>query len=274
LKKVLVKGVGILFNVVSYVNKKYAIEKALNLFARPRKGKVASFQSKFLDQGKRSKIVIDGIALSTYSYGRGPQKILLIHGWESNTWRWRKLIRFLGNEEYTFYSIDAPAHGDSEGKAFNMELLLRGINQLYNETLPDIIVGHSMGGMANLLHAAHFNIDSQVKLICLATPHSLAYIFGLYYDAIGIGDRIKQNTKQQFKEIYKMDLDYFDTTVHGHKIKSPLLILHDVDDNLNSIDCARAINKSIPHSTLVTVDNSNHSLQSPEIYGIVKDWIS
>jgi esterase/lipase len=247
--------------------------KALTLFAQPRKGRVESFQKKYLNQATQSEIIIDNLALKVYTFGSGPKRVLLIHGWESNSWRWRKLINFLGKDQFTFYAIDAPAHGYSAGKTFNMHTLMKGINQLYIDHRPEIIIGHSMGGMASLLHASHFKMNPLTKLICLASPHSLAYIFDLYYNAIGIGNRIKDNTAKYFQDIFGMELDYFDVTVHGVNIDYPLLIVHDINDNLNSIACARAVHNTVPKSTLETVDYSNHSLQSPKIFEIIKNWI-
>jgi pimeloyl-ACP methyl ester carboxylesterase len=271
--KRLIKLIGFGFNVLSYFHLEFAIKKALTLFAKPRKGRIESFMVKFLKQAHQEDIIIEDYTLRTYVFGKGPIKLLLIHGWESNTWRWRKLMRHLGYDTFTFYCIDAPAHGYSSGDSFDMDILLKGVHFLYNKIHPDFIIGHSMGGMANLLHAAHYPLKGDTKLICMASPHSLEYIFGLYYKAIGIGNRIKKHTKALFQKIYNKDLDYFSVPLNGKKIKSPLFIIHDKDDNLNSIECAEINHKTVINSTFVTVTDSNHSLQSEEVFTLIKKWI-
>jgi esterase/lipase len=228
---------------------------------------------KFLNQATQDIIEVRGHKLKTYVLGNGPIRILLIHGWESNSWRWRKFIRSMGMENYTFICIDAPAHGASSGKTFDMRILLEGIYRLYQEYQPHVIIGHSMGGMANLLHAAHYPVDKELKLICLASPHSLEYIFGLYYKAIGIGTRMRKNTKSYFEKIYGIKLDYFNVEKVGNDIENALLIVHDIDDNLNSIDCAKSNHNTIKQSTFISIKGSNHSLQSEEVFSIIKSWL-
>ncbi len=274
-KNILLKSIGMGFNGIGLVSQKKATEWSLKLFFKPRKGKVnKSYQEKFLSTATQEKLSINGMTIAGYSFGNGPKKILLLHGWESNTWRWRKLIQHLGKEQYTFYSIDAPAHGKSSEKTFSLLQYNEAINYVFNFFKPDVIIGHSMGGLANLTHAHHYKIGNEIKLVNLASPHSLKYIFGLYFDIIGIAKNIKASLTKNILEVFNIDIDQYDVEKIGSNINNKLLIIHDKEDTINHAFCAEKSHKAIKNSSLMMVTDLGHSLQSKFIFDHIKQWIN
>ena len=62
------------------------------------KGQVLSHQKNFCKKAIPSSINVNGQDFHIHIFGQGSEAILLAHGWESNSWRWRKLMRYLGTE--------------------------------------------------------------------------------------------------------------------------------------------------------------------------------
>ena len=146
----IVKTVGAILNGVSYISPEYASKKALNLFATPRKGRVTDAEIPFLETAFKKEVKYQDLEIMTYRWPGKNKTILLAHGWESNTARWSFLIKELKTLDYNIVSIDAPAHGSSDGKQFNAVLYSECINAVVNTYKPEIIIGHSVGGMASV----------------------------------------------------------------------------------------------------------------------------
>jgi esterase/lipase len=273
-KKILIKLIGWKFNTIGVFSPKLAFGQAMDLFSKPRNGRVLSFQKKYLDSFTKSVISVKGSKIQTYQKGKGPIKILLAHGWESNSWRWRKLIQHLGLEEYTFMMLDAPGHGTSESESFDMVDYVEGIKIMIDDFNPDYIIGHSMGGLAVMLSSTLHQIPNGIKIISMGAPHSLDSIFQKYFSAIGLSERIKSKKEKLFFEKYGRKIEEFSIQSLGPLIVNEGLILHDVNDTTNEIENAEMIDKAWAKGNLIMTELSNHSMQHVAIFDIIKDYTS
>ena len=89
------KAYGIILNLYALINPEKAAEKAFSIFSKVRKGKVLPHQKAYLERAKDKKIPLANNTIQTYRWSGEKETILLIHGWESNAWRWHKLIEKL-----------------------------------------------------------------------------------------------------------------------------------------------------------------------------------
>ena len=88
-----IKSIGNILNATSIISSKFASRKALNLFASPRKGRYSEEQRKVIDSALFQEIEYNNLDIATYRWiGKG-KKILLAHGWESNTSRWDYILK-------------------------------------------------------------------------------------------------------------------------------------------------------------------------------------
>ena len=71
-----------------------------------------------------------------------------MHGWESNSGRWKNIIQRLQQEQYNIVALDAPAHGASGSSSFNAILYSKFITVVSKNFKPNFFIGHSVGGMA------------------------------------------------------------------------------------------------------------------------------
>lgn len=96
--------------------------------------------------------------------------IVLIHGFLSSSFSFRKLIPYL-HENFTLYSLDLPGFGESE-KSRTFQYSLKNYGQLVVDFINEMrlgkvhIVGHSMGGQVGL-HAIKIAPDKISKLVGL-----------------------------------------------------------------------------------------------------------
>jgi esterase/lipase len=272
-KKIILKIIGWKFNIIGMFSPETALHQALTLFSKPKNGRIFSYQKKFLDSFKKTSIDAKGCKIQTYEKGNGKIKILLAHGWESNSWRWRKFIQFMGIENYTFIALDAPGHGLSQPDQFDLLLYSEAINTTVLKFKPDFIIGHSIGGLAVLLSCAEYDIPAQTKIISMGAPHSLGSIFERYFNAIGLSKKISSKIEFIFQKKYNRVLAQFSIQGMGSSIKNFGLILHDINDMTNEIINAEIISKSWANGHLISTEISNHSMQKEEIYKIIEDYV-
>ena len=148
--KLIPRIIGSYFNIASLITPKKMAAKAFILFCTPRKGQVSPKQKEFLENAKDLIIEVENNSIQTYKWKGSGSTILLMHGWESNTFRWRNFIPLLQKENYNIIAMDAPAHGNSSGTQFNIPLYTTCAQKIINTYSPTFIIGHSLGGMTLL----------------------------------------------------------------------------------------------------------------------------
>jgi len=149
----LTKSIGLYLNILSFISPKKATQKAYDLFSIPRKGKIKSDGiPEILQEAEAIALDFEGNTIQTYTWKGGETVIFLIHGWESNSARWKKALPFLLKTGNTIIAIDAPAHGLSSGIDFNVPKYAEFINHVAQRFKPQILIGHSIGGKACLYY--------------------------------------------------------------------------------------------------------------------------
>ena len=92
---------------------------------------------------------VDGVKIHSSSAGKGPQTIVLIHGWTCDSTSWSAQVAAL-SKKYRVVTLDLPGHGQSgmpaDGK-FSFDLFARAVEAVRSDTKADkiVLVGHSMG---------------------------------------------------------------------------------------------------------------------------------
>ena len=182
MEKLLIKIVGWYINISSYISKNYASKKALNLFQTPRKGRVTDKQLPFLNTAIKQTLKHKNLSIMTYQWKGTKETILLVHGWESNAHRWKNLVNCLTKKGCNIIALDAPAHGSSGGVHFNALLYSEFIHIVAKRFNAEVVIGHSVGGMASVLFQYKYNIKSVEKLILMGAPSEFMDVLERYYD--------------------------------------------------------------------------------------------
>jgi pimeloyl-ACP methyl ester carboxylesterase len=275
MKNLLVIVIGNFYNSLSYISKAYAANKALLLFTKPRKGKPSENQIEFLNTAFQEELIFENYPIMTYRWLGKKQTILLAHGWESNSARWKKLILRLKQKGFSVIALDAPAHGQSGSKTFNAILYSEFINVVAKRFQPDIIIGHSVGGMASVFCQYNYKIESVQKLILLGAPSEFKDVFKRYTDMLGYNQRITKQLNTIIIERFGAKPEDFSTAKYLESITSKGLIIHDEDDQIIPYKDALLIKNSFENSTLITTKGLGHSLNddivSSHIYHFIEN---
>lgn len=274
MSKTLIKIIGNTLNVVSYASQEYATSKAWNLFVTPRKGRIKEIQHHFLNTAVQKTVSHNNLEIATYHWQGSKKTILLVHGWESNTHRWEKLIIELKALDYNIVALDAPAHGKTSGKHFNAILYaecIRKVAEIYN---PEIIIGHSVGGMASVFYQYQHQNKAIEKLILLGAPSEFTGVFDRYVTMLGYNKRIAQGLSDKVFSTFNKTPDYFSLAQFVKEISTDTLLIHDKNDRIIPYSDAELIIENIKTGRLITTEGFGHSLRKKEINSHIIKFIS
>lgn len=274
MKNFIVKFIGNYYNIISYLSKNQAADKALYLFTKPRNGrKFSEIQREFLDTAFQEELKYGNHTIMTYRWLGNKPTVLLAHGWESNSYRWRTIIFELKKKGHNVIALDAPAHGNSGSRFFNAILYSEFINVVASRFQPQIIIGHSVGGMATSLFQNKYRLESVKKLILLGAPSEFTDVLKRYTDMLGYNQRIKSQLNQTIIERFGDKPENFSTSKFLEAIDSKGLIIHDEHDKIIPYGDALLINNSFKNSKLITTKGLGHSLNDESVANHIYEFI-
>lgn len=273
MKNLIVKVVGSYVNLVSLFSKNYAAKLAINIFSRPRKGKINEQDYEFLSKAFQEEISFGDYDIMTYRWPGKGDTILLAHGWESNSARWQFLIEQLIELEFNVIALDAPSHGRSSGKSFNALLYSEFISVVTNKFKPEIIIGHSVGGMASVFSESKNQDKSIKKLITLGAPSEFQTVLERYSDMLGYNDNVRNAMNNYVYRCYGNYPNYFSGAKFAKSINAQGLIVHDVNDKIIPYSDALLYKDHFNNSKLITTKGFGHGLKQPKVSEHIIEFI-
>ncbi|QKX05593.1 alpha/beta hydrolase [Aquimarina sp. TRL1] len=274
IKKALPLLVGKHLELLFFFNKQKALVQAFTFFCTPRKGRVLPEQEHFLEEAFDDILHIEDLKIQSYSWpNHNKETILLVHGWESNTYRWKPLIELLHAQGYTILSLDAPAHGYSSGKQFNIPLYAACMDLIIQKHKPTYIIGHSIGGMTTLYSQYKFSYPFIQKIIALAPPSELQGLLSHFQNTLKLSDKFIKELDTYFKREFGFFSHEFSIANYVKDIDTPGLLIHDAYDDITPYSEALKISKSWKGVSFITTQNYGHSLFFEEVNEMILHFL-
>ena len=272
--RILVSSIGLYINLVSFFSKEAAANIAIRIFKKPRNGKLKPEQEKYLKTHFDHNFISNGYNIACYRWpGKGP-KILLLHGWESSSVRWKPYIEDLRSRGFDIYAIDAPAHGLSGGKYFTPILYADAISQIAKQQNFNVIVGHSVGAYATLIFNKRPARPESIKdLILLAPTGKIRDFMHSYFDILKLRSAIRDHYFRQFQKLYNQELSYYDSDRLIAETNITGLLIHDKKDLTLPYKDSVLIAKNWPEGQFVTTEGYGHRLKSTEVKRIIFNYL-
>ena len=268
------KIVGFLINIISLFSSRLAALIALKLFSTPKKGHIKKSEVDFLDSAFREEIKYDNLSIMTYRWLGKKDTIILAHGWESNSFRWKQLIETLKPFDYNIIALDAPAHGSSGGNNFNALLYAECIHVVAKKFNANIIIGHSVGGMAAVFFQHKYQLTSINKLILLGAPSNFTGVFKRYTKMMGYHNRVINQMNQLVLERYNQLPEYFSAAKFSEQFTIDGLLIHDIKDRIIPHNDAEDFKTLYKNAKLISTEGLGHSLASETVNDHILAFIS
>ena len=274
MKQLIVKTIGGFVNIISFISPKLASKMALKLFSKPRKIKLKETENDFLMTAFIEDVHYEHLNIMTYRWLGKKETILLAHGWESNSFRWKPLIERLKKLNYNVVALDAPAHGRTSGKLFNAILYSECINVVAEKFNANIIIGHSVGGMATAFCKSKYELPSVEKLILLGAPSNFVGVFSRYVDMMGYNQRVSRAMNTLIHERFNEKPEYFNAARFLENINTEGLLIHDRKDRIIPYSDAEDFKNHYKNATLISTEGFGHGSRHEDVNNHIIDFIN
>ena len=261
-KDIIPKLVGGIINFVGLFNEAFASKFALKLFSKPRNGQLTSYANSFLETATNKTILeYNSLPIQIYQWEGSKETILLAHGWESNSGRWRHIVQKLRKEDYNVIALDGPAHGGSGSDTFNAILYSEFINVVSQKFKPTAFIGHSVGAMAVVVFLKKQTLYKAKKTVLLGAPSGFKGIMKRYKDMMGYSQKVSKGVDKQIELKFGHPPEYFSTADFVKNINTKGLLIHDKDDNVIPYQDALDIEAQFKNAKLISTKGLGHSLK-------------
>jgi esterase/lipase len=261
------KSIGFYINVMSFIFPDKATDLAYALFSEPRDGKLIKDKlPEILRETEKETYQHQGEYFQTYTWKGDENVILLVHGWESNASRWENLLSYLKKSGSTIIAIDAPAHGLSSGKEFNIPQYAAFIDILVQKFSPKHLIGHSLGGKTCLYYQSTYQNNSIEKMVILGSPSDFQIILNNYINLLSLNSKISKGLENHYLNHFNLQLEHFSGKSFASKIKTKGLIAHDIEDTIVLFEEGKKIASAWQDAVFIETKGLGHSLHGEELY--------
>jgi pimeloyl-ACP methyl ester carboxylesterase len=273
IQKIIAKSIGSYINLLSYIVPKQSLLLAYKFFSEPRKGKIKPDRiPKTLQKAIHQKHKLNKQEFYTYHWEGNKEVILLIHGWESNASRWKKILPYLNKTGKTIIAIDAPAHGFNTDKEFNVLIYSEFINEVVQKYHPKIAIGHSIGGNALAYYQNHY-LHQIEKMVLIGAPCDFKVIMENYFRLLSLNKKVQGQFKNYIQSRFKIAIEDFSASKFLEKTTIPGIIAHDQEDSVVLSKEGAKIATAWKTAQLIETKGLGHSMHDADLYQKIIDFI-
>lgn len=267
------RRVGKMLNALSAVSPAWAGRLAFRIFCSPRRSPVRDHDRDFLATAKQFHFHSGQNRIFGYTWEAGQKEapeVLFLHGWESNSARWRKFIKATMRAGFTVHAIDAPASGNSSGDMLNVLLYSRVVKDFVAEKgAPYAMVGHSLGGAAAVMSTALLQTPRPAKMVLLGVFAESKRVIRDFGSIMGVNDTILQGIYRVIEQRSGVPIEDY-SVAEKTRLLSDVegFVLHDLNDEVAPVEEGREIARCWQARYLET-QGLGHRMQDAEVAGAV-----
>ena len=176
------------------------------------------------------------------------KKILILHGFESRAYHFDAYIKPLIRLGFEVISMDAPAHGESDGKRLVLPDYVAAIAAVSDAYGPfQAFLGHSFGGLALGMYLETRPDLASTDAVLIAPATETTTAIHSFFRFLKLGTNIRLAFDQHIRELSGRDPSYYSLKRIVPKLESHrFLWIHDGDDDLTPLSDVKPLMQMNP----------------------------
>ncbi len=169
-----------------------------------------------------------------FIWGNGSRKVLITHGWSSKGADFIDLIIALRTiDDLQIIAFDAPGNGSSDGELSNLLLFVEAVKAvIHTYGAPDVMIGHSLGVMANTLAIKETGIKPSL-LINITPMVNLKENFIATMNNADVPQAAQDKFFERFNKIFDVPTSYFNlANIYDANIAQKHWLAYDREDRM------------------------------------------
>lgn len=222
-------------NLAFFISHQLGAKQAFQLFTTPLR-KEAYPKPKEFDAARRFILEVGETKLVGYEWNpSSAKKILILHGFESRSFKFYMYVQPLLQLGYGIVAMDAKAHGESEGSTILINEYAEMIHVLEKKMGTFYAcIAHSFGGIA-LCWYRELNIQPECRLILIAPGTETTTALDIFCSRLSLTQQEKTSLIRYLEQRGGKPLNYYSITRIAKKISNNIFWIHDQDDSITPI---------------------------------------
>nr|WSX48930.1 alpha/beta fold hydrolase [Streptomyces sp. NBC_00974] len=253
---------------------------AFALFVRPLgRPKVRPGEAEVMARAVTGRLVVDGIAVTTYRWGDGDRPVLIVHGWSSRVSRFAGFVEALRAQGRSVVSFDAPGHGESGGRAttiLRQREIIRRLHARHGDF--SAVLAHSFGVVATFF-ALRDGIRAD-RIVGIGAIADFDFLAARFRANLGLNQAVEDAMRRHVqRRLFPAEPDVwprFGVGHHPEEVPSDILLVHDADDDIAAPSQSRAIAAAYgDRARLIETRGLGHRriLADPEIIATAAEFL-
>ncbi len=221
--------------------------------------KIRPHEKDMLEKAEKSSFNFRDFHIQLYQWGKGPKKILLVHGWEGHAGNFAAIIDRLIAEDYTVIAFDGPSHGaSSKGTTSSFEFT-ELVVALVKKYQPKQLISHSFGSVAALT-ALGGNPELKIEYyVGITVPNKLRERIEEIAQYLGFPYKVVTALIAKIEATHHIKVDELNVEDYAPKASiEKALLIHDTNDRVLPVEKSRQVARKWPIASLEEVTGTGH----------------
>lgn len=226
------------------------------VFFRPPHRPLAAVDLEVLARARAFTVTSEGRPVRAWQWGAGPV-VMLVHGWGGAGGRFSSLVDPILAAGCSAVTYDGPGHGFTGRGLSSVPEMARALDAVVAQVgAPDAIIAHSFGGVVTALALAGGLTPRRVAL--LAPAADPLRFFDEFVRVLKLSPRTGAALRAHSERRIRFDWDRLDVLPVFARAKSPVLVVHDREDETIPMEEGRRIAAAWPGAEFVPTAGLGH----------------
>lgn len=251
------------FGFAQILSASLASHWALRLFLHTYRHRLRAPDAALLGKARHERLKVGGETVAVYDWaGTGPTA-LIVHGWGSSAARFTLLAQALGTRGWRVIAFDAPGHGASTGSSSSLPQFMAALDAIVEHYgAPQALIGHSLGALA--IACRHRDgppawASALRSAVLISMPSGAEFLLAKFIAVLGLSRATETALRARFQQRFDATPPQFASMPGAGRICTPVLLVHDREDNIVPYEHSRALHEQLPATRLLTTEGQGHS---------------